>query len=197
MPPAPPRAVAERLQHRRTVETLHDEITSVGVEHLGHRDSRPPRRAHRRRLDRGVVIGAIAAQHPAVADVVHVGGPARADQRAGFAHRGGPGQQVVGRHGVDDPLDRHLALGGPVAAVRLPLELAGGVGVGVDENQQPYSIARSISSRGGSSRSGRQLISTAVPNWAQAANTKSASNVDGGRLPIIRPVQWPRMSTCG
>ena len=43
-----------------------------------------------------------------------------------------PAQQVVNRPRVDHPLERHLALGGPVAAVRLPLELAGGVGVGVD-----------------------------------------------------------------
>ena len=57
------------------------------------------------------------------------------------------------------------------------------------ENQQPASIARSSSSNGGSRRSGRELISTAVSNSAHAANTASASNSDGGRLPIIRPVQ--------
>ena len=54
---------------------------------------------------------------------------------------GGPGQQVVGGHRVDDLVDRHLALGGAVAAVRLPLELAGGVGVGVD--REPAVVARS------------------------------------------------------
>ena len=48
--------------------------------------------------------------------------------RRGF----GPGDEVVGAAGVDDPLDRDVDLGGPVAAVRLPLELAGGVGVAVD-----------------------------------------------------------------
>ena len=45
---------------------------------------------------------------------------------------GGPGEEVVGGHRVDDPLDRHPAFGGAIAAVRLPLELAGGVRVGVD-----------------------------------------------------------------
>ena len=52
---------------------------------------------------------------------------------------------------------------------------------------------------GGSSRSGRELISTAVPYSRQAVKTSSASNSDSG-LPFPttrRPVQWPRMSTWG
>ena len=53
--------------------------------------------------------------------------------RPGYPSGGaGPLEQVVGRPGVDHPVERHVALGGPVAAVRLPLQLAGGVGVGVD-----------------------------------------------------------------
>src|SRR5690349_2870574 len=46
-----------------------------------------------------------------------------------------PRQQLVGAPRVDDPLERHAGLGGPVAAVGLPLQLAGGVGVGVDGEQ--------------------------------------------------------------
>ena len=54
---------------------------------------------------------------------------------------------------------------------------------------------------GGSSRSGRELISTATPNRAHAANTSSASNCDSALVPrppvINRPVQWPSTSVCG
>ena len=64
---------------------------------------------------------------------------------------------------------------------------------------QSHSRASSTSSSGGSWRSGRQLISTAVSKRAQAANTISASKADGGRPPptTLRLVQWPRMSTWG
>ena len=65
-----------------------------------------------------------------------------------------------------------------VAAVGLPLELAGGVGVGVDRDVAALVERELAAAPGGSSRSGRQLISTAVSNRAQAANTNSASNVD-------------------
>ena len=44
----------------------------------------------------------------------------------------GPGDQVVGGHRVDDALGLDAHPGGLVAAVGLPLELAGRVGVGVD-----------------------------------------------------------------
>ena len=54
---------------------------------------------------------------------------------------------------------------------------------------------------GGSRRSGRELISTAVPLSLHAVNTFSASNFDSGRIPLppvtSRPVQWPSTSACG
>ena len=68
-----------------------------------------------------------------------------------------------------------------VAAVGLPLHLAGGVGVGVDREAQPQSRASVSRSSGGSWRSGRQLISSAVSNCAHAANTTRRRTVDGGR----------------
>lgn len=43
-----------------------------------------------------------------------------------------PVHQVVGRPGVDYPLDRDAALRGSLAPVGLPVELTGRVGVGVD-----------------------------------------------------------------
>jgi hypothetical protein len=43
-----------------------------------------------------------------------------------------PGQQLLGRPGVDHLLQRNTALEGPLAAVALPIELPGGVRVGVD-----------------------------------------------------------------
>ena len=51
------------------------------------------------------------------------------------AYSSGPGEQVVGGPRVDRPARAARRLGGPVAAVGLPLELAGGVGVGVDREQ--------------------------------------------------------------
>ncbi len=67
------------------------------------------------------------------------------------------------------------------------------------ENSTPASTARRSSRRGGSSRSGRELISTAVPVSAHAAKTASASNSDSGRpRPVTsRPVQCPSTSECG
>src|SRR5687768_9967043 len=44
----------------------------------------------------------------------------------------GPGQESVRRPGVDDSLDRHATLDRPFAAVALPVQLAGGVRVGID-----------------------------------------------------------------
>lgn len=48
------------------------------------------------------------------------------------------------------------------------------------DTRHPHSSASAVSSSGGSRRSGRQLISTAVSNRAQAANTMSASKRDEG-----------------
>ena len=53
-------------------------------------------------------------------------------------------------------------------------------------NRQPASSARRISRFGGSCRSGRELISTALPCSAQAAKTASASKSLSGR--VRRPV---------
>ena len=47
----------------------------------------------------------------------------------------GPGEQVVGVAGVDHQVGGDAAGGGALAAVRLPVELAGRVGVGVDREQ--------------------------------------------------------------
>jgi hypothetical protein len=65
------------------------------------------------------------------------------------------------------------------------------------EKKTPVSTAWRSSRRGGSSRSGRQLISTAVPDSAHAAKTASASNSDSGRLERSLPVQCPSTSTSG
>src|SRR4051794_7150265 len=59
------------------------------------------------------------------------------------------------------------------------------------ENRQPASTARRSSRFGGSSRSGRQLISTALSYRAHAANTASASNVLSGRARPPRCVRSP------
>ncbi len=48
-----------------------------------------------------------------------------------------PTEQFVDGPGVEHPLHRHPDLGGPVAAVRLPLQLAGAVRVGVDGEAAP------------------------------------------------------------
>ncbi len=58
-------------------------------------------------------------------------------------------------------------------------------------------MATSSSSSGGSSRSGRELISTAVSNCGAGGEDEVGVERRLGRLPIRRPVQWPRMSTCG
>ena len=58
------------------------------------------------------------------------------------------------------------------------------MGVGVDENTQPIPSASSSAVVGGSRRSGRELISTAVPWSRQAVNTFSASNSIPGEAAI-------------
>ena len=69
------------------------------------------------------------------------------------------------------------------------------------ENRQPRSRASSSSLVGGSRRSGRELISTAVLLSAQASKTALASNCDCLRVPrppvTSRPVQWPSTLTRG
>ena len=111
----------------------------------------------------------------------------------------GPGQQVVGR-----PRLTIRSAGTPAAtALRQPRPSQSswpGAWASVSmAKEQPSSTAWRRRSSGGSWRSGRELISTAVPVRAQAANTASASKVDCGRpRPVMRrPVQWPRMSVCG
>ena len=89
---------------------------------------------------------------------------------------------------------------GHLAAVPLPFELPRCVRVGVDRDHASLFDGHARqSSSGGSSRSGRELISTAVPVLAQASITARWSNVDSGlpRPTTILPVQWPRMSVCG
>src|SRR5687767_12386689 len=67
------------------------------------------------------------------------------------------------------------------------------------ENEHPNDTANRNNRDGGSRRSGRELISTAVPPATHAENTAAASNSDSGRpLPTTnRPVQCPSTSTCG
>ena len=48
-----------------------------------------------------------------------------------------PAQQVVDVPRIDHSFQRHLAFGRPVAAVRLPFQLAGGVCVAVDGEVAP------------------------------------------------------------
>ena len=62
-----------------------------------------------------------------------------------------PAQQVVDVPGVDHSFERHLALGGPVAAVRLPFQLAGGVGVAVDREVAAV-VDRQLTAAGGAGR---------------------------------------------
>ena len=73
---------------------------------------------------------------------------------------------------------------GSLAAVDLELELSRRVGIGVDGNRHPISIAI-CKSLGGSRRSGRELISTATLNVRHASNTTSASKTDCGRMPVL------------
>ena len=62
--------------------------------------------------------------------------------------------------------------------------------VGVDGEEQPASSACRSRRLGGSCRSGRELISTALPCSAQAANTAAASKSDGGRPLAVTAVAW-------
>ena len=76
-----------------------------------------------------------------------------ADARRGQAactHR----KQVVGAPGVDHPVDRHLAFGSPVAAVGLPLELAGGMRIGVDREVAAV-VDGQVEQLGGAGRAAR------------------------------------------
>ena len=121
-----------------------------------------------------------------------------------------PLDEVVGRPGVDDAVELDLVAGGLVAAEALPLELARARGRRCRCSPcSPTRVPGRAGGPGGSWRSGRQLISTAVSKRAHAAKTISGSNVDSGRTSSgseptwatversLRPVQWPRMSTWG
>ena len=144
-------------------------------------------------------------------------GPGRATQSRGSpARRTGspacsPSRPAASGPGVDDRPPRRRT-GGPLAAVVEPVELARGVRVGVDGEQaaQPRTPARS-SRLGGSSRSGRQLISTALPCCDAGGEDRLGVELGSrpalaaavgpvaaaGRSASLRPVQWPRMSRCG
>src|SRR4051794_34298350 len=52
--------------------------------------------------------------------------------RVSVLSRARPDEELLSRPGVDHPLDRYTALDGPFAAVALPVQLTGGVGIGVD-----------------------------------------------------------------
>ena len=111
-----------------------------------------------------------------------------------------PCQQLLERPRVHDPVRLDPDDGRLLAAVAQPLELSRRVGVGVDRDHAPGADGRARSSAsGGSRRSGRELISTAVPVRAQASNTSAWSKRDSGRPrpTTMRPVQWPRMSVWG
>ncbi len=105
------------------------------------------------------------------------------------------GHQRSERPGRDQPVRAQADPGRAGVSRALPVQLSGGVGVRV-HGEAAACMSRSS---GGSRRSGRQLISTAVPESAHAAKTVSASKRDCGRpRPVmIRPVQCPRTSTCG
>ena len=201
-----------RRRPRGAASAEHHELT---MSRRGGRASRSPRPARRR------------ARRPRPAEpcddvvrvVVRAGGEAvprcgrrRARSRTGRRRAtrsrqravvGGPREQVVDiasvlttRLGGDAARDRALA------AVGLPVELARARARRCRSRTRSRSRRASSSSRsGGSSRSGRELISTATPNCSHAAKTSSASNSDSGRVPrppvTSRPVQWPSTSVCG
>src|SRR5690606_17821883 len=67
----------------------------------------------------------------------HVAAPAATPPATGSGGVGrGPVDEVVGAHGVDDAAGLDVVAGRLVAAVDLPLHLAGRVGVGVDGEAQ-------------------------------------------------------------
>ena len=101
---------------------------------------------------------------------------------------GRPREQVVHRPGVDDRLS-----GRPRSAPRARTRWAASrAGRGRARRCRSRTGSRprrpgGAAGFGGSSRSGRELISTATPNCAQAAKTSSASNSDSGRPGAPRP----------
>ena len=118
---------------------------------------------------------------------------------AGLAAASRPLQQLVRGPGVDDPIHRHPVVQRPLGAIAEELQLARARANRCRwRTAQPISSARFSSRVGGSRRSGRELISTAVPLSRQAVNTFSASNFDSGRVPrppvTSRPVQCPSTS---
>ena len=121
--------------------------------------------------------------------------------RARSCVRGRRPRPGVRRHWqpIDDALGRDPALAAFSQPVRATRAARGRGRRCRRRTSTRVSTARRSRSSGGSWRSGRELISTAVPVRAQAAKTASASKVDWGRpLPAMsRPVQWPRMSVCG
>ena len=97
-------------------------------------------------------------------------------RRLGAARRSappaGPFAQALQRPGRDDPVGGHAGPLGPLGAVVEQRQLPGRVRVGVDREEASRARARcAMRSSGGSCRSGRELISTATPCSAQAANT--------------------------
>src|SRR5216683_3548940 len=62
----------------------------------------------------------------------YIDGRAASNAGTGSALGPGPGDQFVGTQGVDDLAGVDIAAGDPFAAVGLPVELAGRVGVGID-----------------------------------------------------------------
>src|SRR4051812_18422469 len=73
-----------------------------------------------------------ASNQPSPANFAYLYGPG-ARRRSKFARVGaGPLQQAVGVPRVHDAVEGDFALGGALAAVGLPLELAGSVGIRVD-----------------------------------------------------------------
>ncbi len=80
-----PRLGLEVVEHRDARQALHDEVPLIGVEHLGHGIAVGAEMTHDRRFtldDARIPVDPVPPQHPAAADVVDVGGPAGADQRA-------------------------------------------------------------------------------------------------------------------
>ena len=117
------------------------------------------------------LVEVVARAYPPIAS--------RAAAPGGLTRAARPRRAARPPAGVDDPVGRHPALLGPLAAVGLPVQLTGRVGVGVDREQaagldrQPTAAA----SAGPAAPAG-ELISTATPNRSHAANTSSASNCD-------------------
>ena len=112
---------------------------------------------------------------------------------------GGPVEEVVDRPGVDDPVRPDPGLGHPGAAVRLPGELAGRVGVGVDRDLAAHLVDHRQQPAGRVETLGPAVHLDGLVELTARGEDSSASNVLSLRpLPTMsRPVQWPRMSMCG